>query len=165
MGLGLEATIGFVVEIIMDTLLKSVLECDLEAEEYKLAESFAYVVKRILSVSRETKDGEMIHNLIIVLLVLSSCLNEKEAGYLATTVFTSWSVKKGDCEAFFVLFEPTLDQVYHNELGLAYQLSHWKIAKIFRAMFRWLTNKLDTFLVAGVKFETLESLYINTKVR
>lgn len=89
MGLGLEVTKGSVIEVIADTVLKSVSEGALEAEEYKLAESFAYVIKRILSVSRETKDGEMIHNLIIVLLVLSSCLNEKEAGYLATTIFTS----------------------------------------------------------------------------
>jgi hypothetical protein len=63
-----------------------------------------------------------------------------------------------------MLFEPTLDQLYHNEFGLSYKMSSWKVAKVYKAMFKWLSDKIDIFSVNGVKFDTLQSIYKSVTV-
>lgn len=84
------------IECIQFTLLNNTPENVLENQELMIPENLTLLVQKILSLSRETKDGEMIHNLILILLILSAYVTEPKALSLATSIFTSCSAKKGD---------------------------------------------------------------------
>ena len=64
-----------------------------------------------------------------------------------------------------MLLEPALDEFYHNELGIKYEISHWKITKAFNSLFKWLIEKIDVFSISGIKFEALVTLYNAIKVK
>ena len=136
----------------------------LENPDYEIPESLGLIIKKVLSLSRNTTDGEMIHNLIVLLLVISAYTTEPKASSLATSIFNSWSANRNDTEAFFTLLEPCLDHLYHNELELSFKMSSWKIAKAFKAVLKWLIDSMDKFSHAEVKFDTLLGLYTNLKV-
>lgn len=160
----LDVTKPFIIECILYTLCKILKENAMENPEFMIPESYRVLIQKILSISREIKDGEMIHNLIQILVILAGYLEESKTCSLATSILNSLNAKKDHCEAFFVLLEPTFDQVYNNDLNLMYKLSPWKISTIYKALFKWLTNKIDTFSTCGVKFETLQSIFTATRV-
>lgn len=145
------------------TLIHNITENALEDDNPLISEVYDQLVKKVLSLSQEVRDGQMIEDLITIIIILSSYINESKVAALATSVFHCCSVNRNS-EAFFILLETSLAQVYSNELELGYKLSSWKASKILKALFKWLTAKIDTFSVAGVKFATVLSLYNSMKV-
>jgi hypothetical protein len=85
----LEITKSYVIECIQFTLVNNTPESVLENNDLMIPENLTLLVQKILSLSRETKDGEMIHNLILILMLLAAYVTEQRACSLATSIFTS----------------------------------------------------------------------------
>lgn len=162
--LDIDFFIAPIMECILHALLNLHTEAVLDDEDMMLSDKYAAFINKVLTVSKEPINGQMIHNLIIILFILSAYLNESKSCTLASTIFNTWGSAKGNCEAFLMLFEPTLDQIYHNESGLSFKLSNWKIGRIYKAILKWLTNKIDAFSSSGISIKILEDLYIKTNV-
>ena len=92
----LENTKAIFVDCIKFTLLNNISENLLGNQNALIPQSLVLLVQRILSLSRETKDGQMIENLLIILFVLSPYLEESTAVSFANSIFTSCTAKKGD---------------------------------------------------------------------
>ena len=76
------------------------------------------------------------------------------------------------CPLFQIVFESnrqtlefldsTMNDLYQGSLIIQYNVSKWKVNKVYKACFKWLTKKLDSFSINGVSFETLEQIYKST---
>ena len=92
----LENTKSVIIDCIKFTLLNNISENTLGNKDFYVPESLTLLIQKVLSLSRETKDGEMIYNLMIILFILSTVLPEKKSFSLLNSIFTSCTARKGD---------------------------------------------------------------------
>lgn len=97
----------------------------------------------------------MSEKLVNIMIVLSMYLEERLACALFHIIFES---NKQSLEFLNV----SLNKLYKNKIALPYEVSKWKITKVYKAVFKWLTVKLDSFSINGVTFEVLEQIYKST---
>lgn len=149
----------YIFECIKYTLMHNLTENILDDNNMLLFDGFNMLIKKILSLSKEMPEGpQMIEDLIIILIVLSVYLYESKCAELANWLFNCWSINHNS-EAFLIVLEMTMSQIYSNELELTHKFTSWQISKIFNSIFKWLIKKVPMFSIAGIKLTTVENLY------
>ena len=148
----------YIFECIKFTLTHNLTNSLLEDNNTLLFDGFNMLIKKILSLSNEITEGpQMIEDLIVILVILSLYLYEPKGGELANWLFNWWS-SNHNSDAFFIVLEMTLSQVYSNELDISCKLSNQQIAIIFKSIFKWLIKSVSMFAIVGVKITIIENL-------
>jgi hypothetical protein len=87
--IGLDFIKEYVVEAIQYALCTLHSEGVMQDDQLRVAERYKDLVVQLLTVCKETTDGQMIHNLIIILFILASYLDDHHSCALASSIFNS----------------------------------------------------------------------------